>query len=97
MNKDLKNLILSPLNLLYRISPKIEIQVLYFLKLHKKLDLKNPKTINEKMNWLKLYYRNDLMPKCADKYTARDYHSERIWRILTKALLAWREPRGYSF
>lgn len=77
MKKDLKNLILSPLNLLYRISPITEIQLLYFLKLHKKLNLKNPKTFNEKMNWLKLYYRNDLMPKCADKYTARDYITQK--------------------
>ena len=37
------------------------------------LDLENPKTFNEKLQWLKLYYHNPLMTKCADKYLAREY------------------------
>ena len=73
MNKQLKNLILTPFNLLYRISPKAEIKFLYRLKCHKKLNLERPTTYNEKLNWLKLYYRNDLMPICADKFSARGY------------------------
>ena len=40
-----------------------------------KLDLKNPRTFNEKLQWLKLYYypQNDLAVKCADKYRVREY------------------------
>lgn len=75
MNKKIKNLVLTPLNLLYKISPKADIKLLFRLKCHKKLDLKNPKSYNEKLNWMKLYYRTDLMPLCADKYTAREYIS----------------------
>lgn len=39
------------------------------------LDLKNPKTINEKLQYLKLndYYNNQLVAKCADKYRIREY------------------------
>lgn len=37
------------------------------------LDLKKPKTLNAKMQWLKLYYRSDLHTKCADKYAVRDF------------------------
>lgn len=37
------------------------------------LDLKNPRTFNEKLQWLKIYYRNDLMSVCADKYRVREY------------------------
>lgn len=44
----------------------------------KKLNLKNPKTFNEKMNWEKLYYWNPLMTICADKVKARDYFCEKI-------------------
>lgn len=33
----------------------------------------NPVTFNEKIQWYKLYYRNSLMTKCADKYAVRDY------------------------
>ena len=37
------------------------------------LNLENPKSFNEKIQWLKLYYHNPLMTKCADKYLAREY------------------------
>lgn len=38
-----------------------------------KLDLENPQTFTEKLQFLKLYYRNPLMSICADKYYAREY------------------------
>ncbi len=43
-----------------------------------KLDLENPKTLNEKINWLKLYNRKDLHTTVADKYAVRDYVEEKI-------------------
>lgn len=41
----------------------------------KKLDLKNPRTINEKLQFLKLnnYYNNSIVSMCADKYAIREY------------------------
>lgn len=42
------------------------------------LNLDNPKTFNEKIQWLKLYYRDPLMTKCADKVAVRDYIKEKI-------------------
>lgn len=38
-----------------------------------KLDLSNPKTLNEKIQWLKLYDRTPLHTICADKLAVRDY------------------------
>lgn len=60
------------------ISPKLNTKVCYRVKFHKKLDLKNPKTLNEKNLWLKLnMYGNDqLVRKCADKYRVREYVSQ---------------------
>ena len=49
---------------------------LYFrIVLHKKLNLDNPRTFNEKIQWMKLYYypQNPLVVNGADKYTVRDY------------------------
>jgi len=46
--------------------------------LHKKMNLKNPQTFNEKMQWLKLYDRNPLYTHLADKYSAREFVKERI-------------------
>jgi len=41
----------------------------------RKLDLTNPKTLNEKIMWLKLntYRDNPLVIQCADKYRVREY------------------------
>lgn len=43
-----------------------------------KLDFNNPKTINEKIQWLKLYDRTPLHTKCADKFLVREYIKEMI-------------------
>ncbi|RJE48979.1 MULTISPECIES: ATP-grasp fold amidoligase family protein [unclassified Dehalobacter] len=73
MNQTLKNILLIPMNILFKINPTTELKLLFFLKKGYKLNLSNPRTFNEKINWIKLYYRNDLIPICADKYTVRQY------------------------
>lgn len=47
----------------------------YKVVLKKKLDLSNPQTFNEKIQWMKLYYypKNKLAVHCADKYAVRKY------------------------
>lgn len=37
-----------------------------------------PRSFNEKIQWLKMYYRNPLMTKCADKYSVRRFVKEKI-------------------
>ena len=49
MNTTTKNVILTPFNLLYKISPKLDLKILFRLKLGYKLNLKNPRTYNEKI------------------------------------------------
>ena len=41
-------------------------------------NLENPKTFNEKINWLKLNDRTQLHTICADKYAVRNYVKEKI-------------------
>lgn len=43
----------------------------------KKPDIENPQTFNEKLLWLKLYWRNDLVYDCCDKYLVREYVKNR--------------------
>lgn len=43
-----------------------------------KLNLDNPKTFNEKIQWIKFYYHDPLMIKCADKVAVRDYVKQTI-------------------
>jgi hypothetical protein len=37
----------------------------------KKLNLKNPQTFNEKLNWMKIYYHNPIFSKLVDKYEVK--------------------------
>lgn len=61
--------------LLTAISPTLNTKHRYKKRFGRKLDLKNPKTLNEKILWLKLntYYKNPLVIQCADKYAVRKY------------------------
>ncbi|HFV0691936.1 TPA: ATP-grasp fold amidoligase family protein, partial [Escherichia coli] len=43
-----------------------------------KLNLQNPQTLNEKLQWMKLNYRKDILTICADKLAVRDYISSTI-------------------
>lgn len=73
--------------IIYLLRRKLQIAASYFLSketlskiyfkivLGEKLNLDNPKTFNEKIQWLKLYEwpNNELAIKCADKYAVREY------------------------
>ena len=50
----------------------------YELAFGKKINLDNPKTFNEKLQWLKLYDRNPLYTKMVDKYEAKEYVAEKM-------------------
>lgn len=52
----------------------------------KELNLDNPKTFSEKLNWYKLYDHNPLMVKCADKYAVREYIKEQGCEYLLNEL-----------
>lgn len=49
------------------------IQLQYWIAMRKKLNLKNPKTFNEKIQWLKLYDHNPQYTRMVDKVAAKDY------------------------
>lgn len=49
------------------------IRIKYKLEMSKKLNLNNPQTFNEKLQWLKLYNRKSEYTKMVDKYNAKEY------------------------
>lgn len=69
----------------------------YFrIVLRKKLNLKNPQTFNDKMQWLKLYYYpfNDMVIKCADKFAVRNFIEEKGYGDLLVPLVGnWESPK----
>ena len=54
------------------------LRLLYRNRMHKKLDLNNPKTYNEKLQWLKLHDRKPEYTQMVDKCAAKKYVAERI-------------------
>lgn len=98
MNARLKNIILAPFNLLYLINPKLELQIMFFLKLGYRLDLKRPITFNEKIQWIKLYDKHPEKPRCVDKYTVREFVKERgCGEILNTLLWQGTNPEEIPF
>lgn len=65
--------------LLSTISPKGTTYLRYFCSFKHFPNLRNPKDINEKLQYLKLktYYDNPLITQCVDKYRVRGYLEER--------------------
>lgn len=55
-----------------------ELQEWFWDVMGKKLDLDNPRTYNEKIQWLKLYDSTPLKTRLADKYLVRDWVKEKI-------------------
>lgn len=54
------------------------ITIKYKLEMNQKLNLKEPKTFNEKLQWLKLYDRKPEYTKMVDKYEAKKYVADII-------------------
>lgn len=64
--------------LLRFIPDKPYLKLCYYLKTHKRLNLENPQTFNEKLQWLKLYNRRPEYTTMVDKYRVREYIKEKI-------------------
>lgn len=66
------------LNFNFLFPDKLFLQLLFRCKMGRRLNLKNPKTFNEKLQWLKLYNRNPLYTILVDKYAVKKYVAEKI-------------------
>lgn len=82
MDKRIIKALTSPsfacLAILHKLSPLIKsdelyLKIVYWLSMGKRLNLKNPKTFNEKLQWLKLYNRKPEYTIMVDKVKAKEY------------------------
>ena len=60
------------------LSDDVYLRLTYFIRFGKKLNLNDPITFNEKMQWLKLYNHNKDYVKMVDKITVKKYVSKII-------------------
>jgi len=54
------------------------LEIEFRLRTGHRLNLKNPQTFSEKIQWLKLYDRRDAYTRMVDKYAVRSYITEKI-------------------
>lgn len=53
------------------------LKLMFLIEMHQKLDLKNPVTFNQKLQWLKLYNRKPIYTNMVDKYLVKDYVAQK--------------------
>ncbi len=84
-----KNIRLKILNILFFIPDEIILKLEYRLKFGEKLNLKNPTTFNEKLQWLKLYDRRDIYTLMVDKLEVKKLISSKIGEEYTVPTLGF--------
>ncbi len=88
-----KNVRFKLLSMLRFVPDKPMIRFQYRMKLGRKLNLKDPQRYMDKLQWMKLYYRNPLMQQCADKYLVRSYvESKGLGHILNELYAVYQTP-----
>ncbi len=70
--------ILNKVGFFNLLDDKTHVCLKYRLSMGHPLNLKNPQTFTEKLNWLKLYDHNPIYPKIVDKWEVMDFVKERI-------------------
>ena len=78
---------------------ELYIKLCYRAAFHKKLDLKHPKTYNEKLQWMKLYDRNPLYRTLVDKFAVRAYVAEHVSEEYLIPMVGgpWTDPEQIDF
>lgn len=74
------------------------LKIVYRLSIGKKLNLNNPKTFNEKLQWLKLYDRKPEYTVMVDKFAVREYIADKIGeKYLIPLIGVWDSPDDIDF
>ncbi len=74
------------------------VKIRYFERFHKWPDLENPKDLNEKILYLKLFTDTTEWTRLADKYRVREYVKERgLERCLVNLLGVWNKVSDIDF
>lgn len=81
------------------IPDKSYIRLYYRLRVGRRLDIDNPTTLNEKLQWMKFNYRFPLQSIVSDKLLVRDYVKEKLGeeKYLIPLLGSWKEFDDIDF
>ena len=74
------------------------LKLLYRFKMGRRLDLKDPKTFTEKLQWLKLYNRKPEYTTMVDKYAVKEYVANIIGeKYIIPTLDVWEKPEDIDW
>lgn len=73
MSNNLRRILIGIVRRMNWLPDSFYLKIMFYLKMDKKLNLKNPKTFNEKLQWLKLYSRQPEYTKMVDKFAVKGY------------------------
>lgn len=77
---------------------KIYLKLLYRFKMGKRLNLRNPQTFSEKLQWLKLYNRKPEYTQMVDKYAVKEYVANIIGsKYIIPTLGVWDRPEDIDW
>lgn len=80
------------------ISDSLYLKISYFLFMGKRLNLVRPITLNEKLQWLKLYDKKKYYHKLVDKYEAKKYVEKIIGKeYIIPTLAVWKDIEDVNF
>lgn len=84
-------------NLLYCLNDRIYLKLIFKLRMGKSLNFSNCQTFNEKLQWLKLYNRQELLTSLVDKIKVKEYIGEIIGnKYIVPTLLVWNSTKEIS-
>lgn len=90
--------VLAGRGLLKHMSDERYLKKIYRLKMGKELDLENPLTYTEKLQWLKLYDHRPVYTRMVDKYEVKKYVAEKIGEEYVIPLLGvWDRAEDIDF
>ncbi len=83
----------------YKFIPEIlYLKLLYRLEVGKSLNLKNPQTFTEKIQWLKLYDRRPEYTTMVDKYAVKEYVAKKIGKeYIIPTIGFWDSPEDIEW
>lgn len=77
---------------------KLFLQILYRARMGRSLNLKDPKSFSEKLQWLKLYNRRPEYTIMVDKVKAKDYVAHKLGDVyIIPTLGVWDDPDKIDF
>lgn len=97
-NRNYRFLVNAQLGLCRKMSDVAYLKRMFFAHIEMPLNLENPKTFNEKLQWLKLYDRKPEYTIMVDKYLVRQYIAKKIGaQYLIPLLGIWDSPDEIDF